>query len=139
MRNPIIRILSAVIGAVVGFLVVSALFHEQPAKSLDENLNQVATELNKKLPMMVDDQTRLDQVSVKTGTLVYAYTLPNATKNDLDFSSLAKIIKPKMIANYRDNETMAALRKWSVGLDYQYKDKNGDFIGEVLVTPDDFK
>lgn len=139
MRNPVVRILSAIIGAVVGFAVVSALFHEQHAKSLDENLNEVATELNKKLPMMVDDQTRLDQVSAKTGTLIYAYSLPNAMKNDLDFSSLAKIIKPKMIANYRDNETMAALRKGNVSLDYQYKDKNGDFMGEILVTPDDFK
>ena len=43
--------------------------------------------------------------------------------------------KTDMIANYRDNETMAALRQWNVSLDYQYKDKNGDFMGEILVTP----
>jgi hypothetical protein len=139
MNKLLIRIVAGAVGAVVGFLAVSALFHGQHAKSLDQNLRQVATDLNKKLPMMVDDQTRLDQVSAKTGTLIYAYSLPNATKNDLDFSSLAKILKPQMIANYRDNKTMTALRQWNVSLDYQYKDKNGDFMGEILVTPDDLK
>jgi len=101
-------------------------------------LNRVADELNKKLPMMVDGQTRLDQVSAKTGTLIYSYSLPNEKKGDVDFSALQKILRLNIIANYR---TMKELRKWNVSLDYQYKDKdkNGESIGEILVTTKDFE
>ena len=34
---------------------------------------------------------------------------------------------------------MKELRKWNVSLDYQYKDKNGESIGEILVTTKDFE
>ena len=102
-------------------------------------MNRVADELNKKLPMMVDGQTRLDQVSAKTGTLIYSYSLPNQNKGDVDFSALQKILRPNIIANYRDNQKMKELRKWNVSLDYQYKDKNGESIGEILVTTKDFE
>jgi hypothetical protein len=140
MKNPLIRILAGVVGGVVGFLVVSAMFHNgEDQGSLDANLNRVADELNKKLPMMVDEQTRLDQVSAKTGTLIYSYSLPNENKGDVDFSTLQKKLRPNIIANYRDNQAMKELRKWNVGLDYQYKDKNGETIGEILVTPKDFE
>jgi hypothetical protein len=140
MKNPLIRILAGVVGGVVGFLVVSAIFHKGDDQgSLDANLNRVADELNKKLPMMVDGQTRLDQVSAKTGTLIYSYSLPNQNKGDVDFSALQKILRPNIIANYQDNQTMKELRKWNVSLDYQYKDKNGESIGEILVTTKDFE
>ena len=45
--------------------------------------------------------------------------------------------KAELIANYRDNKTMTALRNWNVSLDYEYKDKNGGFMGDIPVTPND--
>jgi hypothetical protein len=139
MKSPFLRIVAGLAGGIVGFAVALAVFHARYTVSLDANLTRVADELNKKLPMMVDGQTRLDHVSVKTGTFIYAYSLPGVNKGDFDFATRQNSLRQQIITNYQDNQGMQEFRKWNVRLDYQYNDKNGERVGEILVTPKDFQ
>jgi hypothetical protein len=49
-------------------------------------------------------------------------------------------VRQTLLQNYKTSTTvqMQSLRLRQVELDYQYKDKNGDFIFEITVSPKDF-
>jgi hypothetical protein len=142
MNNTLLRIAAGIIGAVIGFAVVSGMLHTGHSHiSTRDYLIAAAETANKQLPTMVDADTRLDKVEVGDGTnnvLIYDYTLPKLAKNQIDASVLQKNILPYLIANYRTNNTMQSLRDRGVALDYHYVDKNGDFIFEQPVSPKDF-
>ena len=70
--------------------------------------------------------------------LTYAFTLPNKEKSALDLPAFEKNIRQNLINNYKTNSSMDELRTSQVKLDYQYKDKNGDLISEIAITPKDF-
>ncbi len=135
--NPGLRIVAAVIGATVGFLVVSHGLHH----STQELLENAAADMNKKLPMMVDSVTRLDKVEAGpdgSKTLIYNYTLPEMTKSNMDVPTLEKVLRPQVIENYKTRAEMRGLRDANVQLDYRYKDKNGDAVFEMDISPKDF-
>ncbi len=130
MNNTFLRIVAGIIGAVIGYAVVSGMFQAGHSHtSIRGYLIAAAETTNKQLPMMVDADTRLDKVEVGAGTnnaLIYDYTLPKLAKNQIDASVLQKKLLPYLIANYRTNNTMQSLRDRGVALDYHYVDKNGD-------------
>lgn len=142
MNNTFLRIVAMIIGAIIGYAVVSGLFQAGHSHILTKRYLTVAAETaNKKLPMMVDADTRLDKVEVGDGTnnvLIYDYTIPNMTKNQIDAPALQKNLLPRLIDNYRTNNVMQRLREENVELDYHYVDKNGDFIFEQAISPKDF-
>jgi hypothetical protein len=142
MNNTFLRIVATIIGAVIGYAVVSGLFQAGCGHiSTRRYLTLEAEATNKKLPMMVDADTRIDKVEVGDGTnniMIYDYTLPRLTKNQIDASVLQKNLRPQLIANYRTNNLMQRMRDQGVELDYHYVDKNGDFIFEQSVSPKDF-
>ena len=136
--NPGLKIVAIVIGATVGFWVAAhGIFH----RSTQQVLENAATSLNKKLPMMVDSETRLDNVEAGpdgSKTLIYEYTLPNATKDNLDVPVLEKLLRPQVIKNYKTRTEMRSFRDADVHLDYRYKDKNGVLVMDLDISPKDF-
>jgi hypothetical protein len=142
MNNTFLRIAATVIAFIVGYAVVSSLFQGGGSHiSTRHYLTMEAEVTNKKLPMMVDADTRIDKVEVGDGTnnvLIYDYTLPRITKNQIDASVLKKILLPNLIQNYKTNSLMQRMRDLGVELDYHYVDKNGDFIFEQPISPKDF-
>lgn len=142
MNNTFLRIVAGIIGAVIGYAVVSSMLQGgHHHLSIRGYLITAAETTNKRLPMMVDADTRLDKVEVGDGTnnvLIYDYTLPRLAKNQIDVAVLQKNLLPQLIENYRTNTVMQRLREQDVELDYRYVDKNGDFIFEQPVSPKNF-
>lgn len=135
--NPVLRIIAGVIGGVVGYLVVSHWFN--PPAHFDRVLVQTASEMNKTLPMMVDSETRLDTIMPGPGNrLTYLYTLVKQDKGALDSSVFQNKLRPQIVANYKTSGQMKSFRDANVEMHYQYKDKNGNFICEIIVSPKDF-
>ena len=135
--NPGIRIIAAIIGATAGFWVVSHGLHH----STQELLETAAADINKTLPMMVDSMTRLDKVEAGpdgSKMLIYNYTLPDMTKSNMDVPALEKTLRPQVIESYKTRVEMRSLRDANVQLDYRYKDKNGDVVVELDISPKDF-
>jgi hypothetical protein len=53
--------------------------------SVDETLENISTQMNRKMPLMVDAETRLDRVSAEPGQqLKYHYTLITVRASDVD-------------------------------------------------------
>src|SRR5690349_9965902 len=91
-KHPFIKILAIIVGAIAGYAVVTSMReagHEKSRKAqYNAALVQAAESLNRKLPTMLDADTRMDKVSATPGRMNYFLSLPNQAKVELDLPAL---------------------------------------------------
>lgn len=131
---------SAVVGSFVSSFVVKSLFQTQTANaSIDEVLANTANEINRNLPMMVDQNTRLDSTAaLPESKLMYRYTILNIDPLP-DGDVLVETLRPTTLNNYKTSQDMADLRKMNVTLVYSYADDKGNELAQFQVSPQDFE
>jgi hypothetical protein len=137
---PIVGIIAAAIGAVLGSYAVNRGFTNRTA-NVEKALAQASNELNKTVPLMVDEETRLDGTTAGPGkVLLYRYTLVNVVKDtSLDTKTLENAIRPIIVNQYKTSAGFKTFREAGVSMRYQYSDKNGVFITELVIGPEDLK
>ena len=136
----------------VGFTIAFALFYvigqfggdkitsyfRKP--SIDKNLMEIASELNKTCPVMVDSLTRLDNtVALPNKVFQYNYSLIPATKGSIDFEGLKAYLTPRILNDVKTNPGMKYVRDNKVTVNYSYKDMNGEFLFLISVKPEDYQ
>ncbi len=111
--------------------------HYKEQKSSQSFLLQVASEINKDLPIMVDRETMLSNVSTDNNTLVYNYVLVNYSSVEIN----PNVFIPTMgraLNNYVcSNPYTQKLLNSGVSLHYFYTSKDHIFIGEVRISSSD--
>lgn len=104
--------------------------------SSDKELMKISDDMNKKCPIMVDNETQLDNSEVFDNTLQYNYTLVNVDKNDTSFDSAGA--KQFIMKNAQDNldnrPEMKTYREKKILLKYNYKDKNGKNLFDFTIN-----
>lgn len=157
MKTNFKRIL-LVIGGIILIIVVRVLkkdYREYKAKENQEQnlkigdlsdemffdfLHEVSEEINKKCPMIIDKDTKLNNTVVLSNkTIQYNYTLVNLEKENTDVEVLEKEFTPLLLKDVKTNPGLKPFRDRGVTLSYYYKDKNGDFIMNYKVTPELYK
>ena len=130
------------IGTVVGIVVFGLSYFAaqqlffKPV-SFDEAMMEAASELNKTCPIMVDQDTRLDNaVALSENIFQYNYTLINLNKSEVNIDTVKKYVEPGLINNVKTNPDLKAFRDNKITMVYYYKDKNGEFVLKISVTPD---
>ncbi len=105
--------------------------------SLDKELQGIATELNKKCPMKVDEYTTLNKVQTFPGKIIqYNYALTEMTKAEVNLDTVKKYIFPELLKNAKENPQMKSFRDNDVTVKYNYTDKNGVFVTEYVIKPE---
>lgn len=100
----------------------------------------MASEMNKLCPFMVDKDTRLDNTVGGIGkNFTYNYTLVNYTAEQIQIDQLVSVMKPRMVNMVKTNPDMKEFRKNKITIIYSYKDKNGRFLKNIEITPNDYK
>ena len=131
-----------IIGAVsvlLGTYLVKYLLRSNATPRFEDVLVSVADETNKKLPMMIDSDTRLDSTIAGGGkSFIYLYTLVNFVKRDIDTASLRLSLQHVLLQNYKTSPPMEQFRAENVELHYRYQDKNGEYLLEIVVSPSMF-
>jgi hypothetical protein len=128
-------IMAVVIGTSIG---VSTFIHLQRNESTEVKLVQTSKELNARLPLNVDSDTRWDTTVPGPGKcLTYCYTLIHVSKSEIDPVEVTAKIKPKLLLNYRTSPGMKLFRDNRVTLRFMYKDKVGETVTLIEVSPDD--
>ncbi len=136
----VVGIAAAVVGAVVGYAAIKPLASPNRNVPVDDLLTQATAEINKRLPMMIDAETRCDSVAIGAyKTIVYHYTIVKRSKGQFNSNQLANWVRPILIKNYNTMSEMQTLRENGVILQYHYYDKNGSPAFEVTVDPADFQ
>jgi hypothetical protein len=130
------------VGLIAGYAVVTSMREVGSEKSrkaeYSSGLSRAAETMNQKLPRMLDSDTRLDKVSADSGRMNYFICLPNQAKAELDLPVLQEKLRRNIVANYKTNSAMVLERWNNAVLIYQYKDKNGELLFEISVSPKDF-
>lgn len=111
--------------------------------SFNTEIQDIANDTNRQLPTMVDNATRLENVSIHTGKVYqYNFTLVNVVKGNFDNYNFKKNQKPKLVSGVRQMSKKTGFDFFAnnnVTFSYSYKDKNGNFLLNILVKPSDYK
>lgn len=133
------KILGVVVGIVTFALVslgVQQLFFKP---SFDKAIREAASELNKKCPIMIDQDTRLDSAQVLPEKVFqYHYTFVNLAKSELEVDTVRKYMEPGLIDNVKTNPDLKIYRDNGVTMAYHYQDKDGVFLLKISVTPEHY-
>ena len=130
------------IGAVVGVLAffasyfaVQYFFFSPP--TFDKVMMAAASEINKTCPIMVDQETRLDNaIALPENSLQYNYTLVNTESAQVNPDELKTYIEPGIVNLVKSSPDMKIYRDNKTTIIYNYRDKNGVFILKLVVTPE---
>ncbi len=135
--NQLKTIIGVAVGILTYFLVQQFLL---APPSLDKVLMNAASEINKSLPIMVDSETQLDNtIALPNNIFQYHYTLINNTVDEIDIEEMENGLKQMLANNMRNNPDMKTFRENNVTMNYMYKDRNGNFITKISITPSEYK
>ena len=135
-KNLTIGIVGAVC-FIASYFLVPQLFK---TPKLDKEMMKIASEINKSCPIILDRETQLDNVMVlPPNVLQYQYTLINMEKETTDTMMLKNALEPKITNSVRTNPNMQFQRDKKVTFKYYYKDKDGNYLFTISVTPEQYK
>jgi len=121
--------LAVVIGAVS---LCASLYVSLVQENSDEYLLEEEVRLiNTSLPSMLDEDTRLDEVSIYNGDLHYEHTLPNWTIEDLDIPYFKSIMTTSIYSSTCNEQELREMLNEGTRLVYKYRDKNSKPITTI--------
>ena len=106
----------------------------------DETLKELAAELNKSCPTMIDSETELTSVvGMPNNELQYNYILVNYEKEGFDVQTFETNMRSIISNAIISNPDLKVFRDMKTTLSYQYNDKNGMYILKLSFQPDLYK
>ena len=108
----------------------------KPDPSSARHLREVADQINRSMPVMIDKETELMPSAGYDGMLVYNYRLVSYSASQIDPRKFAAGVKEKVTQSACNRpETRDDFLKNGVTLRYSYFDKENKHIATVDVTP----
>lgn len=137
--------IGALVGLIFGAAAVYFFMYYLPSSdsSVEESLSEAAIEMNKNMPMQVDQETRLDSVGTQPGkVLVYYNTLVNASiahgVGDLDTNLVKEQLEPIMQNAIASNNNLKTMRAAECTFLYKYRDAEGAYLFSIAISPEKY-
>jgi hypothetical protein len=106
-------------------------------RSIDAALENLSAHMNRKVPMLVDPETRLDRVSAESGhKLSYHYTLTSVPRS-MSATEFTRLVRPALQQRLCASSEMQAFLKHGVTISYVYRDVSGKPLGSTQFKPSD--
>lgn len=135
-KKTVGTIVGLAVGLIVYFLVKQFVF---APPSFDKVMMQAASKINESCPIMVDQDTRLDNtIALPENILQYNYTLIHWVKDSVDLKAFEDYIQPIILNNVKSNPDLKIYRDNKTTMTYNYKDMNGEFITKISITADQY-
>ncbi|MEI6021729.1 MAG: hypothetical protein WCR21_11425 [Bacteroidota bacterium] len=139
MKKNIINITIIVLLGASTVYFATRVFYPK-VSDIEQKLWLEANEVNKTCPANIDEATRLDNATVfPNNCFQYNYTLINLLRNDVNPEMAIKSIEPKIIANIKKDPGFKIFKDAQSTLNYNYRDRNGDFAFKIVITPDKYR
>lgn len=124
---------------VIPVFVLTAVITTQllSKKDIGYELVKMSEEINKNCPVMVDEATRLDSVSVVDSKSVqYNYSVMTINKDSLtvDLEEVKAFLKNNSQSNLDTIKQMELYREKKIPLNYHYNDKNGKYLLDFTIV-----
>lgn len=131
-KKIVVQVIIFVATFIVAFFVTKVVLSKM--NSFDSELEDTAQELNKKCPVMVDTETRLDSVKAEESKFCYFYSLVHVDTMENMEDAKAFLTKNAQ-ANLDTTSKMKAYRENNVNLQYVYKNRRGQKLIEFTIKP----
>lgn len=105
--------------------------------AIEKTLLETSKQINAQLPMMVDEETRLDTTICAGNHMNYKYTLINLSDKDVDKKVFHNEVRKVLVKNQCGNANMVKMLKMGVSYDYMYQDRDGNIVAIVNVSKKD--
>ena len=127
-----------VVGVYFVYQKVPAWFEKESDPRSPEFLGKIAAEINRSVPVMIDQETELMPAVGAPGMLIYNYRLVSYSVAQLDHNRFATGAKEKVSQGAcKRPETRDSFLKKGVTLRYSYFDKDKQHIATIDVKPSD--
>lgn len=104
------------------------------SNQIENNLHQAARELSKQAPLMLDEETRLEGVSVGIGEqLDFNYTLVQMSIDEIDVDEFKEMMTPHLHNVYTNDPRLKWFRDHGIIRNHIYKDQNGALIASIPI------
>ncbi len=135
-KNAMGTAVGIAVAMLVSFIVKEFVF---APPSFDKVMKQAASELNESCPMMIDEDTRLDNaVAFHDSVFQYNYTLVNWVKDSIDLSVFEEYMQPVLLNGVKTNPDLKMCRDNKMTMAYNYKDMNGEFMTKISITAEQY-
>ncbi|MDP4193842.1 MAG: hypothetical protein Q8940_02255 [Bacteroidota bacterium] len=107
---------------------------------VDPEVMQLASSMNKSLPIMVDAVTRLDNVMPLPGKkIIYNYTLVSFSRKDFDTTLAQSQIRPRVINLYKISPDFKPFRDYGMNVICTYRYMDGTYAMQMKINAEDYK
>jgi hypothetical protein len=138
LGKSVLGIAAGVLAGYIVLWVVPEHFKAREDPRSVKYLGKIAEEINRSVPVMIDQETELLPAAGAPGMLIYNYRLVSYSAAQLDAKKFATGAQQRLKQNACTNaETRDDFLKKGVTLRYSYYDKDKQHIATVDVTPAD--
>ncbi len=136
--KTIIIIIALFFGSIIGKASIEYFYSK--SVSIDDKLVLMANEINKKAPIVVDKDTRFDNVNALLDkTVQFNFTLINYLKKDIDINQLKINLRLPILNTIKTNPDLKLFTDNKVTMEYVYRDKVGVFLFKLQFKHDDYE
>lgn len=134
------RTIKTLVGLVIGLGVMLIVQQVIFKPSIDRIMLDVAVEMNKACPMMVDSEKRLDNAVAMPGNIFqYNYTLVHIEKESANIDELTNQLESSIVNDIKSNPDLQMYRDNHTTMAYNYRDKYGKPLATISVSPEDYE
>lgn len=109
-------------------------------RALNKKLQEMATNLNESVPVMLDQYTRFEGASVTSDNKFrYQYTVLNTPNPDSLVENGLQSLKENIRKEFSLNPDLRIFKENNVVIEYVYNDENGRTIRSLQITPPDYQ
>jgi hypothetical protein len=138
MAKTIVWVCGGLLAGYIVWWVLPDYLSEPEEPGSKEYLSKVAAEINRSVPVMIDQETELLPVQGADGMLIYNYRLVSYSSAQLDAKKFAAGAKQRVAQSACSRpETRDDFLKKGVTLRYAYFDKDKQHIATIDVAPSD--
>lgn len=106
--------------------------------NVDETLVKMTEKMNRKMPVAVDGDTRLDRVSAEPGhQLEYHYTMLNLRAGEVSSSSFYKTFRSTLQKRVCAAKDLQLFFRNRISVAYAYRGIDGHDVGKLAFSPKD--
>ncbi len=135
--NKLVAVIIPVLGILLILFIKRFTFKD---KDFSEVLSLTSREVNKICPKMEDKDTRLEGTEILHDKVFqYNYTLLDVIRDSVEVEMLYVSFEAAMLDNAKTNPSLELFRKNNVTLAYNFKDRLGNFLTRIKITPERYK